>query len=103
LFTCFTGDFVDYTNDCAFVFLLLYLNENILPISLGALNAFFKSTWVLPKLGMEQTETEHGTEREKIGLKHGNGIFVHGTIKKRNTDLFLTKTRKRNAPHGIIF
>jgi hypothetical protein len=29
---------------------------------------------------MEQTETE----RKKIGLKHGNGIFEHGTIKKRN-------------------
>jgi hypothetical protein len=26
----------------------------------------------------------HGTERKKIGLKHGNGIFEHGTIKKRN-------------------
>jgi len=29
---------------------------------------------------MEQTETE----RKKIGLKYGNGIFEHGTIKKRN-------------------
>ncbi len=31
---------------------------------------------------MEQTETE--TERKKIELKHGNGIFEHGAIKKRN-------------------
>jgi len=29
---------------------------------------------------MEQTETE----RKKIGLKHGNRIFEHETIKKRN-------------------
>ena len=34
---------------------------------------------------MKQTETEwNHTERKKIGLKHGNGIFEHGTIKKRN-------------------
>jgi len=32
------------TSDCASVFLLLSLNGNILPISLGALNAIFKST-----------------------------------------------------------
>ena len=29
---------------------------------------------------MEQTETE----RKKIGLKHGNGIFEHGTIIRQN-------------------
>jgi len=39
---------------------------------------------------MEQTETE----RKKIGLKHGNGIFEHGTIKKRNKKKFL---RKKNV------
>jgi len=33
---------------------------------------------------MEQTETE----RKKIGLKHGNGIFEHGTIKKRKKKKF---------------
>ncbi len=34
---------------------------------------------------MEQKETErNGTERKKIGLKRGNGIFEDGTIKKRN-------------------
>jgi hypothetical protein len=66
---------------------------------------------------MEQTETE----RKKIGLKHGNRIFEHKTIKKRNKKknfekkkYFLIyfrlkcgngtiKTRKRNVPHGIIF
>jgi len=37
--------------------------------------------WLYLKPGMEQTETE----RQKIGLKHGNGIFEHGTIKKQNT------------------
>jgi hypothetical protein len=55
---------------------------------------------------MEQTETERNhTEREKIGLKHGNRIFEHGTIKKWNIifDLFSTKMRKRNIPQGIIF
>jgi hypothetical protein len=46
---------------------------------------FQYKTWLYLKPGMEQTETEsHGTERKKIGLKHGNGIFEHGTIKKRN-------------------
>ena len=52
---------------------------------------------------MEQTETE----RKKIGLKHGNGILEHRTIKKRNNkkflvkkkffDLFSTDMRKRNV------
>jgi len=41
------------------------------------------------KPGMEQTETE----REKIGLKLGNGIFEHGTIKKRNKKKFLEKRK----------
>ncbi len=68
------------------------------------------------KPGMEQTETEterNHTERKKIGLKHGNGISEHGTIKKWNKKRFFLiyfrlkcgtiKTRKRNVPHGIIF
>jgi len=37
------------------------------------------------KPGMEQTE------RKKIGLKHGNEIFEHGIIKKRNKKNFLRK------------
>ncbi len=45
---------------------------------------------------MEKTETE----RKKIEPKHGNGIFEHGTIKKRKKkiffDLFSTKMWKRN-------
>jgi len=60
---------------------------------------------------MEQTETE----RKKIGLKHGNGIFEHGTIIRQNKKKYFLiyfrlkcgngtiKTRKRNVPHGIIF
>jgi hypothetical protein len=47
------------------------------------------------KPGMEQMETE----RKKIGLKHGNRIFEHGTIKKRYKiffNLFSAKMRKRN-------
>ncbi len=48
---------------------------------------------------MEQTETERNGK--KIGLKHGNGIFEHGTIKRQNKkkiffDLFSTKMWKRN-------
>jgi len=42
---------------------------------------------VIPKTrnGTNGNGTEsHGTERKKIGLKHRNGIFEHGTIKKRN-------------------
>jgi hypothetical protein len=54
---------------------------------------------------MEQTETE----RKKIGLKHGNGIFEHehGTIKngikKIFFDLFSIKMQKWNVSHVIIF
>jgi hypothetical protein len=30
-------------------------------------------------------------ERKKIGLKHGNGIFEHGTIEKRNKRFIMKK------------
>jgi len=45
----------------------------------------------------------YGTEQKKILLKYGNGIFEHGTIKKRNkkNSLFSTNMRKRNVPHEI--
>ncbi len=53
---------------------------------------------------MEQTGTEsHGTEREKIRLKHGNGIFEHGTIKKRKKFISDLNGTKRKVPLGIIF
>ena len=65
---------------------------------------------------MEQTEMERNhTERKKIGLKQGNVIFEHGTIKKRNKKKYFLiyfllkcgngtfKTRKWNVPHEIIF
>jgi hypothetical protein len=41
---------------------------------------------------MEKTETE----RKKIELKHGNGIFEHGTIKKRNIYNAETERSARN-------
>jgi hypothetical protein len=37
---------------------------------------------VLPKWFYQNGTNGNGTE--KIGLKHGYGIFEHGTIKKRN-------------------
>jgi len=47
----------------------------------------------------------NGTEKNR--LKHGNGTFEHGTIKKKELkkffDLFSANMRKRNVPHGIIF
>jgi hypothetical protein len=77
--------------------------------SLKNLKKNYQKNRLYLKPGMKQTETERNhTEREKIGLKHGNRIFEHGTIKKWNKkkiifDLFSTKMRKRNVPHGIIF